>query len=103
MSCYLQQKFPEAEIHLLEAYRQQPEITRYMMGLATFYVQFGKPKEALIYIRLLLEIDSTNQGYQALFSKAKSMMDAQEETTGNSETNQRKLVEPKNNLDDVEN
>ena len=103
MSCYLQQKFPEAEKHLLEAYRQQPEMARYMMGLATYYVQFGNPKEALIYIRLLLEIDSTNQGYRALFSKAKAMLDAQQESTGSIETDERKSEDPANNLDDVEN
>jgi tetratricopeptide (TPR) repeat protein len=103
MSCYLQQKFPAAETHLLEAYRQQPEIPRYIMGLATYYVQFGNPQEALIYIRLLLEIDSTNQGYRALFSKAKSMLDAQQESTEDAKSGGTTPADPSNNLDDVEN
>jgi len=103
MSCYLQQKFPEAEKHLLEAYRQQPEMDRYMMGLATYYVQFGNPKEALVYIRLLLEIDPNNQGYRALFSKAKAMLDAEQEAAKASETNDQDTVDPVNNSDDIEN
>lgn len=103
MSCYLQQKFPEAEKHLLEAYRQQPELARYLMGLATYYVQFGNPKEALVYIRLLLEIDSNNQGYRALFAKAKAMLDAEQESKENIETNDPSAVDPVNNSDDVEN
>ena len=67
------------------------------MGLATYYVQFGNPKEALVYIRLLLEIDPSNQGYRALFSKAKAMLDAEQESTNTSESNDRNTVDPVNN------
>ena len=76
MSSYLQQRFEQAEKHLLEAYHQQPTTPQYLMGLATYYVQFDKPREALKYIRPLIETDSQNQGYQSLLEKAQSMMES---------------------------
>lgn len=74
MSSYLQQRFEQAESHLLEAYRQEPKMPRYLMGLATYYIQFQKPKEALKYIRPLIEIDPQNQGYHLLLKQAREMI-----------------------------
>jgi tetratricopeptide (TPR) repeat protein len=76
MSSYLQQRFDLTEKHLLEAYRQEPETPRYLLGLATFYIQFDKPKDALNYIRPLIELDPQNQGYQSLLKKAQSMIES---------------------------
>lgn len=76
MSSYLQQKFDLTEKHLLEAHGQQPEMPRYLLGLATYYIQFEDPVKALIYIDELMKIDPRNQGYQSLLKNARLMMPA---------------------------
>ncbi len=79
MSSFLQQRFDDTEKHLLEAYRQQPSMPRYLMGLATYYLRFEQPQEALKYIQPLIEMDSRNQGYQGLLKQAQAMAAAMPE------------------------
>lgn len=76
MSSFLQQRFNLTEKHLLEAFRQEPEMPRYLMGLATYYIKFENPKEALKYIQPLIKIDPRNQGYQGLLNQAQDMIDS---------------------------
>lgn len=76
MSSYLQQRFELTEKHLLEAHQQEPQLPRYLMGLATYYIQFEKPVEALKYIKPLVKSDPRNQGYQSLLTKAQSMINS---------------------------
>jgi tetratricopeptide (TPR) repeat protein len=77
MSSFLQQKFDQTETHLLEAYRQEPTMPRYLMGLATYYIKFEKPIEAKKYVDALIEIDPKNQGNQALLRQVQGMLAAQ--------------------------
>ena len=66
MSSYLQDDLVTAEKHLTIAAEIQPEDDRYMMGLATFYLQLKKLPEAEEFISKLLAIDPEHPGYQAL-------------------------------------
>ncbi|MDG1872441.1 MAG: multiheme c-type cytochrome [Mariniblastus sp.] len=76
MSCFIQQDRAGTERHLLEAYRQQPEMPIYLMGLAVYYVDVENGTEALKYINSLLKIDPRNSGYQSLFEKATELAKA---------------------------
>jgi tetratricopeptide (TPR) repeat protein len=73
MSSYLQGEMEAAEKHLLEAHRQQPDMPTYLLGLAAYYIQVGKPKEALKYIEPLVKLDPRHPGYQSLLDQAQSM------------------------------
>lgn len=75
MSCYLQRDLESAEKHLLEAYRQQPEESTYLFGLAAYYLRVEKGDEAMKYIGPLLKQDPRNAGYQSLFEQAKALME----------------------------
>lgn len=83
MSSYLQQDLKSTEKHLLEAHRQQPEAPVYLMGLATYYIQFGDAEKALKYIGPLIKLDPRHPGYNSLLKKAKSMLNSNEPPTNN--------------------
>lgn len=63
MSAFLQRDIETAEKHLKLAFQQRPEEEAYQLGLATFYVQFNQPTEAMVYIDMLLKQSPNHQGY----------------------------------------
>ena len=83
MSCYLQRDMKSTEIHLLEAHRQQPEATDYLLGLATYYVQVGDSQTAAKYVQKLLEVDPDHPGARSLAVQLSRTMENNE--AGNNE------------------
>ncbi len=66
MSSYIQRDLENAERNLLEAYRQEPGIERYVVGLAAFYQEVNKPEQAAKYVAELLQIDPGNESYKLM-------------------------------------
>lgn len=73
MSAYLQQDLATTEKHLKIAHEQNPEEQRYLLGLATYYVQVRQPEQALQFINKLLELEPNNVGYRNLWQQANTM------------------------------
>jgi Tfp pilus assembly protein PilF len=69
MSCYLQGDNAGVEKHLLEANRQAPNDTLYLLGMATYYVQEKQPEPAKRYILRLLELEPNHAGYKKLLEE----------------------------------
>ncbi len=72
-SSYLQRDLDATEKHMLEAYRQRPDITEYQLFLATFYVQMQQPQQAQKFVNMLLESDPRNPGYLSLQQAIRAM------------------------------
>jgi tetratricopeptide (TPR) repeat protein len=70
MSCYLQNDLANTEKHLLEAHRQSPDNTIYLMGLATYYLQVKQAEKALPFVQRLLEIEPEHPAYKKLMEEA---------------------------------
>ena len=74
LSCFVQQDIEGTEKHLLEAYRQAPDIPTYQLGLATYFVHIKDGEKAMKYIRQLLKSDPRHPGYQSLRDEANRLI-----------------------------
>ena len=73
MSAYLQGDMKQTEKHLKIAHQQLPNNQRYLLGLATYYVQVNQPDEAMKFINSLLVIEPNNVEFKNLRQQAISM------------------------------
>ena len=55
-----------AEVKIRRAAELEPQVEQYTLTLATFYRDFGRPREAMTLINRLLLQDPQNQTYQAM-------------------------------------
>lgn len=70
MSCYLQEDLAGTEKHLLEACRQDPQNSAYLLGLATYYLHVKENKTARRYIQQLLDLEPNHPAYLRLKEEA---------------------------------